>query len=107
MRRLRSTRFILRATHCAILAAAAAFIVTVVSAETGIPMADPNISNRTTDGFRNIYPDGPRGSFLKWQWERLEKGLPKTPEGGYRFELLKPDVARLKANRTEPTLTWI
>jgi L-ascorbate metabolism protein UlaG (beta-lactamase superfamily) len=107
MRRLRWPHFALRIEHYTILAAAAAFTVTFVFAETGIPMTDPDISNRTADGFRNIYPSGPRGSFLKWQWERLEKGLPKIPEGGYRFELLKPDVARLKANRTEPTLTWI
>ena len=63
--------------------------------------------HHTAEGFRNNYPTGPRGSFRKWQQERREKGLPKIPEGGYRFEVLKPDVAWLQANRTEPVLTWI
>jgi L-ascorbate metabolism protein UlaG (beta-lactamase superfamily) len=30
-----------------------------------------------------------------------------VPQGGYRFEQLHPDIAWLKSNRSEPTLTWI
>jgi L-ascorbate metabolism protein UlaG (beta-lactamase superfamily) len=70
-------------------------------------MYDPTKPHHTAEGFRNNYPTGPRGDFWKWQRERQEKGLPKIPPGGYHFELLHPDVAWLKANRTEPTLTWI
>ena len=70
-------------------------------------MSDRSKPHHTAEGFRNNYPSPPRGSFWKWQRERWRKGLPKMPEGGYHFELLKPDVAWLKANRTEPTLTWI
>jgi N-acyl-phosphatidylethanolamine-hydrolysing phospholipase D len=89
----------------ATIAAAAAVIF--VSCQTTNPMYDPSKSHHTAEGFRNNHPSGPRGSFWKWQLERWEKGLPKIPEGGYHVELLQPDVARLKANRTEPTLTWI
>jgi L-ascorbate metabolism protein UlaG (beta-lactamase superfamily) len=89
----------------AVATAAAAAIFSY--GETTNPAADSTMSHHTADGFRNLYPEGPRGSFWKWQWERWGKDLPKTPEGGYHFELLHPDVARLKANRTEPTLTWI
>jgi N-acyl-phosphatidylethanolamine-hydrolysing phospholipase D len=70
-------------------------------------MRDTAKPHHTASGFRNNYPTGPRGDFLKWQRERWAKGLPKIPAGGYRFELLRPDVAWLKANRSEPTLTWI
>jgi N-acyl-phosphatidylethanolamine-hydrolysing phospholipase D len=93
-------------TAALVLTAAAGFAFS----QTEQPMNDPaqsQHSHHTADGFRNIYDTGPRGSFLKWQLERIEKGLPKTPEGGYHFEVLRPDVARLKANRSEPTLTWI
>jgi L-ascorbate metabolism protein UlaG (beta-lactamase superfamily) len=87
----------------AVAAAAGAFI----SAEPADPTAGATIPHQTADGFHNIYPGGPRGNFWKWQFERWQKDLPKIPEGGYHFELLRPDVARLKENRTEPTLTWI
>jgi L-ascorbate metabolism protein UlaG (beta-lactamase superfamily) len=87
--------------------AAAAAAVTFVSCQTTNPMYNPSKSHHTAEGFRNVYPSGPRGSFWKWQLERWEKGLPKIPEGGYHFELLRPDVAGLKTNRAEPTLTWI
>lgn len=70
-------------------------------------MSDLPKKHHTPEGFRNNYPTGPRPSFLKWQRERREKGLPKIPDGGYRFDVLRPDVAWLAANRTEPTLTWI
>jgi len=71
-------------------------------------MSNANKTHHTAEGFRNNYPsNGIRGSFWKWQRERWAKGLPKTPDGGYRFELLRPDVAWLQENRTEPTLTWI
>ena len=64
-------------------------------------------SHHTARGFRNNYRTGPRPSFWRWQRERWRKGLPRIPEGGYRFEVVKPDVPWLKTNRTEPTITWI
>ena len=70
-------------------------------------MADKTKPHHTPEGFRNNYPTPPRGSFWKWQQERREKGLPRVPPGGYHFPLHHPDVARLHANRSEPTLTWL
>lgn len=68
---------------------------------------DPNKPNRTETGFRNNYAQPERGSFWKWQWERLTRGLPKPPENNYRFPVVKPDLAWLKANHDTPSVTWI
>jgi N-acyl-phosphatidylethanolamine-hydrolysing phospholipase D len=70
---------------------------------------DPDQPHRGRDGFRNNYlpADAPRPSLLKWQFERLVKGLPKPPENGYRFPIDKPDLAWLGANKTIPSATWI
>jgi N-acyl-phosphatidylethanolamine-hydrolysing phospholipase D len=68
---------------------------------------DATKPHHTPDGFRNNYPEPPRASFWKWQWERWQNGLPKTPEGGWHFPVDVPEVAFLNANRTEFTATWI
>ena len=71
------------------------------------PHYSPAKSHHTEEGFRNNYPESPRGSFWKWQWQRWTRGVPEDPKEGYGFALLKPDLAFLTRNRTEPTLTWI
>ncbi|MBI1395033.1 MAG: MBL fold metallo-hydrolase [Betaproteobacteria bacterium] len=69
---------------------------------------DTTKPHHTEDGFRNNYPSGwKRGSFWKWQRERWAKGLPRTPDGGWHFPLVHPDVAWIRANRDDPALTWI
>ena len=70
-------------------------------------MHDPSKPHHTASGFRNNYPTLPRGSFWTWQRERWAKGLPRIPEGGYRFERVKPDLNWLRGNREAPTLTWV
>jgi N-acyl-phosphatidylethanolamine-hydrolysing phospholipase D len=62
---------------------------------------------RTADGYENS--DGPlaRGSVWKWRWNRLVHGLPPPPANGYAFSVDHPDVAWLRANRSNDTLTWI
>ena len=84
-------------TACALLAAACH----------SNPHYNPAMSHHTENGFRNNYPQPPRQSFWKWQWERWTKGVPENPKEGYGFPLLKPDAAFLAANRGDPTLTWI
>ena len=80
-------------------------VATGCQSDAAMPTDKPH---HTTGGFRNLHPGGEfRGSFWKWQWERWRDGLPRVPEGGYHFEVLEPDVAALKANRIEPTITWI
>ncbi|WP_155835143.1 MBL fold metallo-hydrolase [Herbaspirillum sp. RV1423] len=68
---------------------------------------DPDKANRTPSGFRNTYPQEPRASFVKWQWERITQGLPKAPANNYRFPMAVPEVAWLQANKTVPSVTWI
>jgi N-acyl-phosphatidylethanolamine-hydrolysing phospholipase D len=79
----------------------------LLAASRSNPDYNPAKSHHTGNGFRNNYPQPPRQSFWKWQWDRLTKGVPEDPKQGYGFALLKPDVAFLSANRDEPTLTWI
>jgi L-ascorbate metabolism protein UlaG (beta-lactamase superfamily) len=67
------------------------------------PYFDPAKPHHTPEGFRNTYESGARGSFWKWQWERARDGLPKKPEGGYRFDVAPVEVAKL----TNPSVTWI
>jgi L-ascorbate metabolism protein UlaG (beta-lactamase superfamily) len=67
----------------------------------------PDKPHHTPRGFRNNYGHARRGSIWKWQWERWQRGLPKIPSDGYHFELLRPDVAWLRDNRADPTLTWV
>ena len=64
--------------------------------------------HHTDDGFRNNYPAGwRRGSFWKWQRDRWIKGVAKPPPGGWRFPSEIPNRAWLRANRSEPTVTWL
>jgi L-ascorbate metabolism protein UlaG (beta-lactamase superfamily) len=67
------------------------------------PYFDPAKPHHTAEGFRNNYESGPRGSFWKWRWERARDGLPKKPEGGYRFEVAQVEVPKL----SNPSVTWI
>jgi N-acyl-phosphatidylethanolamine-hydrolysing phospholipase D len=64
-------------------------------------------THQTPAGFRNNYPHDPKESFWVWQWERLRHGVPEPPPGGWDIAHMKTDAAALKANRTEPTATWI
>ncbi|MCU6340064.1 MBL fold metallo-hydrolase, partial [Enterobacter quasiroggenkampii] len=43
--------------------------------------------------------------FRRWQAERKERL--KTKDYSYVVPNVKPDIARLNANRTETTITWI
>jgi L-ascorbate metabolism protein UlaG (beta-lactamase superfamily) len=68
---------------------------------------DPEKPNRTPSGFRNTYPEQPRASLLKWQWERLTQGLPKAPANNYNFPMATPEIAWLQANKSVTSVTWI
>jgi hypothetical protein len=81
--------------------------VLLLAACQGKPHYSPTKPHHTPDGFRNNYPHAGKQSFWKWQWQRWTGNVPKDPEGGYHFPLLRPDTAFLAQNRSEPTLTWI
>ncbi len=70
---------------------------------------NPGKLHHTPNGFTNNYPHEVPQSFWKWQWERLREGTASPPANGWASVLpsVKPDVAFLKANRSERTLTWI
>ncbi len=89
--------------HAALLG----LVLTGSGCETATAPYDKDRPHHTPQGFKNNYPHDPPQSFWKWQWQRLTGDVPKPPEGGYQFPLLKPDVAYLKANRRERTVTWI
>ncbi len=63
--------------------------------------------HHTPDGYRNTYPHPGSESFWKWKWEQLRHGVPKPPPGGWQIPTTTTDAAKLKANTTEPTMTWI
>jgi L-ascorbate metabolism protein UlaG (beta-lactamase superfamily) len=65
------------------------------------PYYDPAKPHRAAEGFRNNYPHAEKGGFWRWQWERLRDGLPQRPEGGYRFDTARPELA------ANPSITWV
>jgi L-ascorbate metabolism protein UlaG (beta-lactamase superfamily) len=58
-------------------------------------------------GFHNNYPHEEHASFWAWKWEQLRQGVPEPPPGGWNIPHMKADAAALRANATEPTVTWI
>jgi L-ascorbate metabolism protein UlaG (beta-lactamase superfamily) len=51
--------------------------------------------------YRNNYPHPAKGGFWRWKWEQLRDGVPRNPEGGYRFETAAPQLA------ANPSVTWV
>jgi N-acyl-phosphatidylethanolamine-hydrolysing phospholipase D len=69
---------------------------------------DKNKPHHTPNGFKNNYSNTvATENFWAWQWERLRAGVPKPPENNYQFPVVKPDLAWLKANKSEVTATWV
>ena len=67
-------------------------------------------SSITATGFRNNYPHATDQSFWQWQYERFMANLPPpAPAGGGRALLpsARPDIAFLRENRNERSLTWL
>jgi len=58
-------------------------------------------------GFRNTYPHDHDASFWAWKWEQLRQGVPEPPPGGWNIPHMQADAAALRANTTQPTVTWI
>ena len=81
------------------------FMCIAACAATSVPLGSGQ--HRTAEGFRNNYPHPEKAGFWKWKWEQWREGLPKKPAGGYQFEAARPDVAYLRANRRDTTVTWI
>ena len=67
----------------------------------------PAPAHHGPDGFRNNYPHDSKQSFWVWKWEQMREGVPKPPPGGWQIPHVKADAERLRANASEPTVTWI
>lgn len=65
---------------------------------------DPAKPHRSERGFLNNYDNRPKASVLKWQWERLMKGLPE--ENVYFPEVVKTDLNALQ-QPFDPKLIWL
>jgi N-acyl-phosphatidylethanolamine-hydrolysing phospholipase D len=78
------------------------FVLAIMGAcAMGFRYYDPAKPHRTADGFRNNYSHPEKGGFWRWKWDQLREGLPANPEGGYRFETAKPELA------ANPSVTWV
>ncbi|HKI98743.1 MAG TPA: MBL fold metallo-hydrolase [bacterium] len=73
------------------------------------PWYDPAKPHTTPRGFRNVHPHEQHTArgLLRWRWERLWQQLPADPPPGRPVARVEPEAAFLRANRSEPTLTWI
>ena len=88
-----------------LLAIATLFVVGACASKNANYNAARN--HHTPEGFRNLHTEKHPGGFWKWKRDQWREGLPKKPDGGYQFPLLKPDAKFLASNRTESTMTWI
>jgi N-acyl-phosphatidylethanolamine-hydrolysing phospholipase D len=62
---------------------------------------DPAKPHHGAQGFRNNYPHPEKAGFWKWKWQQSRDGLPRRPQGGYRFDVAKPDLS------LNPSVTWV
>ncbi len=88
-----------------LLAIATLFVVGACASKN--PNYNATRSHHTPEGFRNLYAGSHPGGFWKWKRDQWREGLPKKPESGYKFPLVKPDSKFLNANRSENSVTWI
>lgn len=60
--------------------------------------------------FANPWPDSDHGgtalSVLKWQWQRIRKGVPAAPDAS-QFPLALPEISRPHAPENECRVTWL
>jgi N-acyl-phosphatidylethanolamine-hydrolysing phospholipase D len=80
----------------------------LTSCATVNPYYDASKKHHRPDGFNNNYIDNwcdDQPSFLKWQWDSLWGELPA--QNASRVKHVQPDLAYLKANQKDVSVTWI
>ena len=80
---------------------------TFATASPTLAPAQAPAAHHTPDGFRNNYPHDSERNFWLWKWEQLRHGVPQPPPGGWNIPWMRSDAAALRANTSEPTMTWI
>jgi N-acyl-phosphatidylethanolamine-hydrolysing phospholipase D len=86
---------------------AAGWLLAASSAQAN-PYYDPAKPHHTPDGFRNNYVGAvakPFSDLLRWKIDQLREHLPQPPREPTPRTVA--DVARLAANRTEASVSWI
>lgn len=73
----------------------------------GMVHAQPTPRVPGPEGYQNVYPHPPKGSFWAWQWERLVNGHPRPPTEGWTMPWTRTDPQRLRAPEANPSATWI
>jgi len=72
------------------------------------PYYDPAKPHHTPEGFRNNHiaqVDKSFSDLVKWRIEAMREGVPKPPHEATPVAV--PELARLQANRSEASVTWI
>ena len=72
------------------------------------PYYDSSKKHHLPNGFNNNYIDnwsGDQPSFFAWQWERWTTTLPAQDPG--RVKVVVPDLAYLKTNQRDVSVTWV
>jgi N-acyl-phosphatidylethanolamine-hydrolysing phospholipase D len=90
------------------LVAAVALLLLLAGCTTVNPYFDASKKHHRADGFNNNYIDNWRDgqpSFWAWQWARWTGTVPV--QDATRVPVVKPDLAYLRANRRDITVTWI
>jgi len=95
-----------RLTLSAVTLAAAGLVGTCANTYVN-PYYDPAKPHHTPVGFKNNYPHPPKGNFWKWRYEQWRDELPKPPASDYILPVVMPEADYLRANGTEPTVTWL
>jgi N-acyl-phosphatidylethanolamine-hydrolysing phospholipase D len=72
------------------------------------PYYDPAKPHHTPEGFRNNYVESvakPFSALLRWKMDQARDHLPPPPRE--TIPVVAPELARLKANSTQASVTWI
>jgi N-acyl-phosphatidylethanolamine-hydrolysing phospholipase D len=88
--------------------AAPLFVLLFVGCSTHNPYFDPSKSHHRSDGFNNNYTDNwAEGQPSFWQWQRERWSNPPPPSKPERVPVVPADIAYLKANKRDVSVTWI
>ena len=86
---------------------AAAALAALVAISNAFAQRKAGAASPGPAGFKNRYAHPEKASFWAWQWERMNKGLPKAPAEGWNLPSVRTDPQALQSAATDPSATWI